>query len=58
MKYPVLEGALYSGAGIVQDGKIITSGICPDVLRVRGLKDGDGTAELTKALIAELSREK
>ena len=48
----VVEDAEYSGTGIVQDGKIITSGVCPFAARARGLPDG--TTGLVEALIAEL----
>ena len=48
-----VEGAEYAGSGIVQDGKIITSGVCPFAARGRGLPDG--TKGLVEALIAELS---
>lgn len=50
---PVLADAVFSGTGVIQDGKIITSGICPYMEKNLGLKDG--TPELTQALIAELS---
>jgi putative intracellular protease/amidase len=52
-QWPGIEGAIYSGDGIVRDGKIITSGICPYMA-----KQGrpDGTSKLTEALIAELKR--
>jgi putative intracellular protease/amidase len=49
---PVLADAVYSGTGVVQDGKIITSGACPLIEKNQGFKDG--TEELTRALIAEL----
>ena len=43
---------IYKGAGVVQDGNIITSGICP---YVSGLaKAQDGTTELTQKFIAAL----
>jgi putative intracellular protease/amidase len=48
----IVEGATYGGTGIVQDGKILTSGICPFAARGRGLPDG--TTGLVEALIAEL----
>lgn len=51
-----LKSATYSSNGIVQDGTIITSGICPLAARNRELKDG--TPELTNAFISELSGEK
>ncbi len=44
-----LKGGVYSGTGIVQDGNIITSGVCPFWDRLRGLQDG--TPELTRTLI-------
>jgi len=46
---PEFKGGIYSGTGIVQDGNIITSGVCPLWSRDEGLKDG--TPELTQALI-------
>ena len=33
--WPAIEGAIYSGDGIVQDGKIITSGVCPYMAKSR-----------------------
>jgi putative intracellular protease/amidase len=49
-----LKDAIYSGEGIVQDGTIITSGICPNTAKSRGVPDG--TSQLTETLIAELKR--
>ncbi len=49
---PGLKDAIYSGDGVVQDGNIITSGVCPFWGKEKGIQDG--TAALTKALIAEL----
>jgi len=46
------EGALYSGPGVVQDGRIITSGICPILEKVLGL--ANGTVELTNEFVAAL----
>ncbi len=51
----VLKDAIHSGHGIVQDGKIITSGVCPFAANIFGFEDG--TSKLTQALIAELSRD-
>jgi putative intracellular protease/amidase len=48
------DGAIHSGSGIVQDGNIITSGICPGIGRVFGLPDG--TPKLTQTFIAELKK--
>jgi putative intracellular protease/amidase len=49
-------GAIYSGRDVVQDGNIITSGVCPYIKQMRGWPDG--TAELTQKLIAELKKRK
>jgi putative intracellular protease/amidase len=50
------EGAIYSGRGVVQDGMIITSGICPAMGEATGMSDC--TPELTRAFIAKLGRKK
>ena len=50
------EGAIYSGPGVVQDEKIITSGICPTLERSSGMTNG--TAELTKKFIAAIGSPK
>ena len=52
--HPELKDAVYSGEGIVQDGRIITSGICPATARAQRMPDG--TSKLTEAFIAELKR--
>lgn len=46
------KSGIYSGSGVVQDGNIITSGICPMTAKVTGAHDG--TAELTQKLIQEI----
>jgi putative intracellular protease/amidase len=46
---PRFAGAIYSGAGVVQDGKIITSGACPFMQEAWGAEDK--TLELTKTFI-------
>jgi putative intracellular protease/amidase len=51
---PPLADATHSGEGVVQDGSIITSGVCPYVAKMAGMQDG--TSKLTEALIAELKR--
>lgn len=48
------DGAQYMGRGVVQDGNIITSGICPFMAKTSGLTDG--TPELTKLLIQLISK--
>jgi putative intracellular protease/amidase len=50
------EGAIYSGHGVVQDGNIITSGVCPATEGWMG--PPECTPELTRAFIATLSRKK
>jgi Putative intracellular protease/amidase len=47
--YPDLNSGIYSGTGVVKDGNILTSGICPWMAKMTGQKDG--TAELTQKLI-------
>jgi hypothetical protein len=51
-----LPDAISSGDGVVQDGNIITSGICPHMAKMGGKQDG--TSKLTEALIAEINRKK
>jgi len=47
-------GALYSGSGVVQDGLIVTSGICPNLAKV--LKKPDGTSELTIKFVSMIKK--
>jgi putative intracellular protease/amidase len=49
---PEFEGLTFGGEGIVHDGNIITSGVCPYAARERGLEDG--TQALTGAFISHL----
>jgi putative intracellular protease/amidase len=44
------DGGKYVGDGVVQDGKIVTSGVCPTMAKY--VKTPDGTLELTQKLIA------
>jgi putative intracellular protease/amidase len=46
---PDFEGGIYSGRGVVQDGIIITSGVCPWIAKEAGFQDG--TQTLTQTLI-------
>jgi putative intracellular protease/amidase len=46
------EGGIYSGRGVVVDGNVITSGVCPYMEREYGWKDQTGL--LTQALIDTL----
>jgi len=48
-----MPGGIYKGTGVVQDGNIITSGTCPHMAKMAGLKDG--TPELTQKLIDSLA---
>ena len=51
---PRFVGAIYSGRNVVQDGNIITSGVCPYLERMTGLPDQ--TTKLTELFIAELKK--
>lgn len=51
---PAFKDAIYSGSGLVQDGLIITSGICPTLEKVFGMENG--TVKLTKAFIAAVGK--
>ncbi len=55
-EHSTLKDAMYSGNGVVHDGKIITSAVCPGAAKHHGLQDG--TPKLIKALITELTGEK
>ena len=44
---------IYQGTGVVQDGNIMTSGTCPYMAKMTGMKDG--TPELTQKLIDALA---
>jgi len=48
-EFPEYKGGVYSGTGVIQDGNIITSAICPYYGKEEGLQDG--TQELTRILI-------
>jgi putative intracellular protease/amidase len=48
-EYPDFKGGIYSGEGVVQDGKIITSGTCP--WKTREYEKPDGTRELTQLFV-------
>jgi len=50
--YPEFKSGIYSGSGVVQDGNIITSGICPMMAKLTGGQDG--TVELTQKLVQEI----
>ena len=46
---PLIKEGIYSGTGVVQDGLVITAGICAYEAKITGRPDG--TAELTRKLI-------
>jgi putative intracellular protease/amidase len=50
--HPRYEGGIYSSDGVVQDGKIITSGVCPVLERSSGKQNG--TVKLTQTFIAAI----
>ncbi len=52
--YPEFQDAIYSGDGVVQDGRLITSAVCPMTAKSTGLPDG--TTLLMEAFIAELRK--
>ena len=56
LRNPKFTGAIYSGTGVVQDGNIITCGICPVESERFGVSDC--TAELTQAFINALTVKK
>ena len=51
---PAFKDAIYSGTGLVQDGLIITSGICANTEKSSGMENG--TVKLTKAFIAAVAK--
>jgi putative intracellular protease/amidase len=57
---PKFNDAIYSGKGVIQDGVVITSGVCPNVEKVtkqQGMEGFvDGTPELTRMLISSLKK--
>ena len=57
---PKFNDAIYSGKGVIQDGVIITSGVCPYIEKAakeRGMEGFvDGTPELTRMLITSLKK--
>jgi putative intracellular protease/amidase len=52
--FPAFEGAIYSGSGLVQDGLIITSGVCATLEKTTGMENG--TVKLTNAFIAAVQK--
>ena len=52
-KHPYFEGATFAGTGVVRDGLILTSGLCPHMART--LKTNDGSEPLALALAEAMS---
>jgi putative intracellular protease/amidase len=48
-KHQYFEGATFGGTGVVRDGLVLTSGLCPHMART--LETDDGTEQLTFALV-------
>jgi protease I len=55
-KSPRFEGAIFGGTGVVRDGLILTSGLCPHMART--LKTNDGTQQLALALVEVMNEKK
>jgi putative intracellular protease/amidase len=55
-KSPYFEGATFAGTGVVRDGLIITSGICP--YYALKTKASDGTEQVALALVAAMKDKK
>ena len=55
-KSPPFEGAIFGGTGVVRDGLILTSGLCPHMART--LKTTDGTEPLALALVEAMKKKK
>jgi putative intracellular protease/amidase len=55
-KHPYFAEATFAGTGVVTDGLVITSGICPFMELKAKMKDG--TEELTLALIESMKEKK
>jgi len=55
-KSPLFEGAIFAGTGVVSDGLVLTSGLCPHMART--LKADDGTEQLALALAEAMKAKK
>lgn len=49
----LVPGGVFKGTGVIQDGKVITSGTCPYLARETGRPDG--TVDLTRKLIETMA---
>ncbi len=55
-KSPYFEGAIFGGTGVVRDGLVLTSGLCPHMART--LKANDGSEPFALALVAAMKEKK
>lgn len=53
-KHPYFEGATFGGTGVVKDGLVLTSGLCPHMART--LNTEDGTEQLARTLAETMKR--
>ena len=53
---PDFKGASYAGIGVIQDGNVITSGVCPYAAREGDIEHG--TEELIQTLVAAMKSKK
>lgn len=53
-KHKYFEGATFGGTGVVRDGLVLTSGLCPHMART--MKTDDGTEELALALVEAMKK--
>jgi len=52
IQYPIFRESTFSGTGVVRDGNIVTSGICPYMGMLLGLDDG--TELLTETFVSAI----
>jgi putative intracellular protease/amidase len=55
-KSPRFEGAIFGGTGVVRDGLVLTSALCPHMART--LKTSDGSEKLALALVEAMKEKK
>lgn len=53
-KHKYFEGATFDGTGVVRDGLVLTSGLCPHMART--MKTEDGTEGLALALVEAMKK--
>ncbi len=55
-EFPDFKGALYAGSGVIQDGDIVTSGVCPYAAKESKIQHG--TKELCQTLVEVIRSKK